>query len=93
MGGVLVDDDDAVAGLGDDVGLVHLGPRGAEGEGGGVLLDMDVGQRQGRLEGVVGETGGEVGLGPGRDAAEAGQVRGRRRRGPAARAPGRIARG
>ena len=30
VGGVLVDDDHAVAGLGDDVGLVHLGPRGAE---------------------------------------------------------------
>ena len=31
MRGVLVDDDDAVAGLGDDVGLVHLRPRRAEG--------------------------------------------------------------
>jgi hypothetical protein len=30
VGGVLVDDDHAVAGLGDDVGLVHLGPRRAE---------------------------------------------------------------
>jgi hypothetical protein len=32
VGGVLVDDDDAVAGLGDDVGAVHLGPGGAEGK-------------------------------------------------------------
>ena len=30
VGGVLVDDDHAVAGLGDDVGLVHLGPRRAQ---------------------------------------------------------------
>ena len=30
MGGVLVDDDDAVAGLGQDIGLVHLGPRRAQ---------------------------------------------------------------
>jgi hypothetical protein len=31
MGGVLVDDDDAVPRLGDDVGLVQLAPGGAEG--------------------------------------------------------------
>ena len=31
MGGVLVDDDDAVLGLGDDVGRVELGPGGAQG--------------------------------------------------------------
>ena len=31
--GVLVDDDDAVAGLGDDIGLVQLGAGGAEREG------------------------------------------------------------
>ena len=30
MGGVLVDDDQAVAGLGDDIGAVQLGPGGAE---------------------------------------------------------------
>ena len=32
VGGVLVNHDEAVAGLGDDIGAVQLGPGGAEGE-------------------------------------------------------------
>jgi hypothetical protein len=36
VGGVLVDDDHAVAGLGDDVGLVHLGPGRAQREVDGI---------------------------------------------------------
>ena len=34
MRGVLIDDDEGVLGLGDDEGVVHLRPRGAERIGG-----------------------------------------------------------
>jgi hypothetical protein len=55
VGGVLVDDDDAVAGLGHDVGFVHLGPGGAQREVEGVddLGRGASGFRQGRAGVVV----------------------------------------
>ncbi|MNT91290.1 hypothetical protein D3C72_2323580 [compost metagenome] len=85
MGGVLIDDDQAVAGLGDDIGAVQLGAGGAE-----RVVDQ-VGRRRGagrNLAGVFGldftqgaEAGGGGFAGPGvLDAGgafvEAGQVLG-----------------
>src|SRR5580704_19100572 len=53
--GVLVDDDQAVAGLRHDIGLVHLGARRAERPvdqfGGGLRLDAKIGRRRADIEG------------------------------------------
>ena len=61
MGGVLVDDDQAVAGLRHDIGLVDLRARGAERAveqiGGGLRLEAHIGGRRADVEGGLARFG------------------------------------